>query len=159
MGNDPITDQIADPQPLAGVDAGAPSDNTTLLEVLARYETAGFIGQFGAGDGGAVHCYACGTDHPARGVELVSLRRLEGASDPDDMLAVVALRCPRCGIRGTVVLGYGPDSAPEDGELLLQLEDLRGAENPAVPPDAAPGEIAEQHRDIADQHRTTGGGA
>jgi hypothetical protein len=160
VGNDPITDQTADPQPLAGVDAGAPSDNTTLMEVLARYEQAGFTGQFGARDGGAVHCFACGAEHPAAVVELVSLRRLEGASDPDDMLAVAAIRCPHCGARGTAVLGYGPDSAPEDGELLLALEDLRGAEDPTVPADAAPGEIAGRRSEIAKQNdHAPGGGA
>jgi hypothetical protein len=146
VGTDPITDQIADPVPLegAGSAAGVPSDNTTLSEVLARYDKAGFEGQFAARPGGAVHCYACGTEHEAEAVELVSLRRLEGASDPDDMLAIAALRCPACGSRGTAVLGYGPDSAAEDGELLIRLEDMRGAEDPAVPADAAPGEIAER---------------
>jgi hypothetical protein len=42
------------------------------------------------------------------------------------------------------VLGYGPDSAPEDGELLLRLEDQRGSERPAVPADAAPGEVGQR---------------
>jgi hypothetical protein len=146
VGTDPITDQLADPVPTAGAgsDAGVPSDNTTLSDVLARYDEAGFRGQFAARAGGVVHCYACGTDHDPAAVELVSLRRLEGASDPDDMLAIAALRCPACGSRGTAVLGYGPDSAVEDGELLIRLEDMRGAENPAVPADAAPGEVAER---------------
>jgi hypothetical protein len=150
VGTDPITDQLSDAQPTgAGTDAGVPSDNTTLAEVLARYEAEGFTGQFAARPGGVVHCFACGRDHDPSSVELVSLRRLEGASDPDDMLALAALRCPDCGSHGTVVLGYGPDSAPEDGELLMRLEDMRGAEDPVVPADAAPGEVAEP----------TGGGA
>jgi hypothetical protein len=146
VGTDPITDQLSDAQPVTGAESGAgvPSDNTTLSEVLARYEQAGFTGQFAARPGGDVHCYACGRDHDPASVELVSLRRLEGASDPDDMLAIAALRCPACGSRGTAVLGYGPDSATEDGELLYRLEDLRGAEDPAVPADAAPGEVAER---------------
>jgi hypothetical protein len=130
-------------------DAGVPSDNTTLAEVLRRYDAAGFAGQFSARPGGVVHCYSCGRDQDPARVELVSLRRLEGASDPDDMLAVAALRCPDCDSHGTVVLGYGPDSAPEDAELLMRLEDMRGAEDPAVPADAAPGEVGER----------TGGGA
>jgi hypothetical protein len=151
VGTDPITDQLPDPAPLegAGSDAGAPSDSTTLLDVLARYEEAGFTGQFSAHGRGIAHCSTCGNDiEPAR-LEFVSLRRLEGASDPDDMLAVAAIRCPVCGARGTAVLGYGPNAAPEDSELLLRLEDLRGAEDPAVPADAAPGEVAQR----------TGGGA
>jgi hypothetical protein len=146
VGSDPITDQLPDPQPLTGATAaaGAPSDNTTLLDVLSRYEQAGFTGQFGAEPGGLVHCYSCGRVLDPQRVELVSLRRLEGASDPDDMLAVAAMRCTECGARGTAVLGYGPDSAPEDGELLLRLEDQRGSERPAVPADAAPGEVGQR---------------
>ena len=40
MGTDPITDQLSDSQPVTGADsaAGVPSDNTTLSEVLVRYE-------------------------------------------------------------------------------------------------------------------------
>jgi hypothetical protein len=93
VGSDPITDQLPDPQPLTGATAaaGAPSDNTTLLDVLSRYEQAGFTGQFGAEPGGLVHCYSCGRVLDPQRVELVSLRRLEGASDPDDMLAVAAV--------------------------------------------------------------------
>jgi hypothetical protein len=143
VGTDPITDQM--PEPPSSDDEvveGAPSDNTTLVEVLARYERAGFDGQFGATPEGMVHCYACGNVARPEEVELVSLRRMEGASDPADMLAVAAMVCPSCGTHGTAALGYGPDSAPEDGELLLRLEDLRGSEDPAVPPDAAPGEVA-----------------
>jgi hypothetical protein len=145
VGTDPITDQLSDPSAPTGANSGAgvPSDNTTLTEVLARYEGEGFTSQFAARPGGEIHCFTCGQDHDPARVELVSLRRLEGASDPDDMLAIAALRCPNCGARGTAVLGYGPDSAPEDGELLIRLEDVRGAE-PSVPPDAAPGEVAER---------------
>ena len=53
------------------------------------------------------------------------LRRLEGASDPDDMLAVVGLACPHCSAQGTAVLGYGPEAAAVDAEVLERLEDAR----------------------------------
>lgn len=150
VGTDPITDQIPDP-PSFEVTAGrgVPSDNTTLVEVLARYEHAGFTEQFGvvAGGGGRgprVRCFRCRHDIEPEAMQLVSMRRMEGASDPDDMVAVVALRCPSCDARGTLALGYGPDSAGEEGDLLLRLEDLRGAEDPDVPADAAPGEVPER---------------
>lgn len=149
MGSDPITDQIPDPPSFdVTIGRGIPSDNTTLVDVLHRYETAGYTGQFGtavATDGGtAARCFTCGTIAPPETVDVVSLRRLEGASDPDDMIAVVALRCLSCGAHGTLALGYGPDSAPDDAELLLHLGDRRGAEDPHVPADAAPGEVAER---------------
>lgn len=68
-----------------------------------------------------------------------SLRRLEGASDPDDMLAVVAVQCPECGRRGTVTLGYGPAASPPDGDVLRALDDRRGHGD--LPGHAAPGEM------------------
>jgi hypothetical protein len=123
VGTDPITDQISDPPPAdAGAADGVPSDNTTLSEVLARFESAGFTGQFGATDTAQVRCFTCRRDAAPADVEVVEMRRLEGASDPDDMLAIVAIRCPHCGADGTAVLGYGPDSASEEAELLLRLE-------------------------------------
>jgi hypothetical protein len=145
VGSDPITDQIPDPPSIeTQAGRGVPSDNTTLVEVLERYDASGYSGQFGVTDEIEVRCFACRRSMRPEDVELVSLRRMEGASDPDDMLAIAALRCPHCDTRGTVTLGYGPDSAAEEAELLLRLEDLRGAEMHDVPSDAAPGETAEQ---------------
>ena len=54
------------------------------------------------------------------------LCRLEGVSDPDDMLAAAALRCPNCGALGTVLLNYGPEAPIDDAEVLLALADERG---------------------------------
>jgi hypothetical protein len=58
-------------------------------------------------------------------VTLERLHRLEGASDPADMLAIVGLRCPNCKTLGTVVLNYGPESPLEDADVLLALDDER----------------------------------
>jgi len=66
-------------------------------------------------------CFTCHTVSDASQLEVEALRRTEGASDPDDMLAVVALACPRCGARAAVVLGYGPESGEDDAEVLLAL--------------------------------------
>jgi hypothetical protein len=141
---DPVTDQIPDPSsPVVTPGEGVPSDNTTIVEVMNRYQAAGFDAQFGAIEGGLIHCYVCGTDSEPARVDLVSLRRMEGASEPDDMVAVVALHCPACDAAGVAALGYGPDSAPEDSEVLLRLEDRRGTDPMDVPRDAAPGEVSE----------------
>ena len=75
-----------------------------------------------------------------RAVTMSSLRRLEGASDPDDMLAVVALACPACGTQGTVVLGFGPNATAEDSDVLKALRDERNAAD--VSGNSAPGETA-----------------
>jgi hypothetical protein len=126
-GHDPVTDQLPDGStaPDGPAEPGAPSDATTLTAVMSSYEQAGFDAQMAAVEGGMVHCYACGHSAPPRRFELHSLRRLEGASDPDDMLAVAAVSCPRCNANGVLVLNYGPASTPEEADVLLKLEDRR----------------------------------
>jgi ferredoxin len=100
-------------------------DAATITEVLDAFEADGYAGQFKVLDGGRVQCLTCRHEVDARTVELERLCRLEGASDPADMLAVGALRCPNCHTRGTVVLNYGPESTLEDADVLLALDDER----------------------------------
>jgi hypothetical protein len=71
---------------------------------------------------------------------MSSLRRLEGASDPDDMVAIVAITCPNCAAQGTVVLGYGPMATLQDAEVLKELQDDRG--DAEAPGNSAHGETA-----------------
>jgi hypothetical protein len=102
--------------------AGAPSDNTSLVAVLAGLRQAGYEADLDVADDGRLCCRAC--DHRAvpDEVRLDELRRLEGASDPADMMAVLAVRCPSCGARGTAVVRYGPEAEPGHAELLRHLE-------------------------------------
>jgi hypothetical protein len=100
-------------------------EDRTIREVLAELEGLGFTGQFVPRDAGEVECLQCHSRAPADSTVLRHLRRLEGVSDPDDMLAVVGLACPYCGARGTVVLGYGPEASLVDVEVLTRLEDAR----------------------------------
>src|SRR6478735_1118762 len=102
------------------------SETSTLTEVLDAYAAGGFGGSFSAAEGARLECHSCGAAFPAAEVAMSSLRRLEGASDPADMVAVVALTCPRCGSQGTTVLGFGPAAAAEDGDVLGALRDHRG---------------------------------
>ena len=104
-----------------------PTDATTLAESLQRFEAEGYDAQFAAREGGNVICFSCRAESPASSVELQGLIRTEGASDPADMTAVAALVCPQCGVRGTVVLHYGPDATTEDDDVLRLLDDQRGA--------------------------------
>ncbi len=69
---------------------------------------------------------------PAADVRVDALRRLEGASDPDDLLAVAAAECRVCGTRATLVLGYGPSATTDDTEVLASLE---------TPPPLAPNDV------------------
>ena len=88
----------------------APSDHTTLTEVLEGYEEAGIHIELRRARDGVVRCDTCGSELDPTRIHMRSLRRLEGASDPDDMLAVVVLQCGVCSASGTMVLGYGPAS-------------------------------------------------
>jgi len=106
-------------------DSLPPSDETTLTDVLAGYSQGGFDSSFVVTDDANLECVECGTVSEPESVSMSSLRRLEGASDPDDMVAVVALTCPACGAKGTTVLGYGPIAAPQDSDVLKSLRDDR----------------------------------
>lgn len=101
------------------------SDGTTLVDVIKGFEDAGYTGHFGAREEATVVCFACHGTVPAREVPLESLRRTEGASDPDDMAAVAAVSCPHCGTKGTLTLHFGAEATPEEDEVLRDLEDRR----------------------------------
>jgi hypothetical protein len=101
--------------------AFVPSDNTTLSSVLEGLEREGYDAQFVALTEGNLRCGACGVASAAGEFAVDSIRRLEGASEPDEMMSVVAAICPRCGVRGTAVLGYGPAASPEDSAVSVAL--------------------------------------
>ena len=113
-----------------------PSDNTTLTTVLAGYEGSGFDAAFSPRDASVIECLTCGATLPAAQFTIASLRRLEGASDPDDMIAVVAITCPMCSAQGVLVLGYGPMASAQDSDILVALHDGRGEDTLAA--DASP---------------------
>jgi hypothetical protein len=117
---------------------GVPSDHTTLSSILEGYANAGFDGQFEAASESAITCVVCDCDSPPSDFAMAGLRRLEGASDPDDMLSVVAVSCPRCGALGTLVLGFGPNASAADAAIGKQLRDQRGEQS--VPHSSAPSE-------------------
>jgi hypothetical protein len=98
-----------------------PPYGATLGEIIRTLEAAGFTAQMAARAGAMLLCFNCRTESPAADFDLQAQRRTEGASDPDDMLAIVGLVCPNCGAKGTAVLGYGPESDENDAEVLAHL--------------------------------------
>jgi hypothetical protein len=114
------------------------SDNTTLSQVLDAYIAGGFAAEFFITPESKLECGVCGVVSDPADVRMSSLRRLEGESDPADMVAVVALTCPACDSGGTMTLGYGPAATAEDGDVLLALRDHRGDD--MAPGNSAPGE-------------------
>lgn len=113
---------ISDPRTAAPENAATDPADTPLLAVLRDFEREGFTAQFDSRDGGIVHCFACGADHRAAACHHGDIVRLEGASDPADMLAVIPARCPNCGSLGVLVATYGPDSSAADAEVLRELD-------------------------------------
>lgn len=97
----------------------------TIADALREFEARGYVGQFGIREEGRVECNACGHHLEAARVGLDGTRRIEGVSDPADMVFVGALRCPDCGNRGTAVIPYGPGSTPESAKTLRALEASR----------------------------------
>ena len=119
-------------------DPGVPGDNTTLVEVLHGYEEAGWTTIFEILDDGSVRCGTCNTVTAPSELGVHSMRRMEGASDPADMLAVLAIRCRACGGGGVVVVNFGPEMTEGQVRLLHGAEDRRF--DGAAPPGAAPDE-------------------
>jgi len=103
----------------------APSDHTTLAEVLTEFEADGYSGTFEVEEDGAVRCLTCDRRSDPDALDLYAIRRLEGASDPADMAAVLATRCSQCGTRGVIVARYGPEASAGEARLLQASRDLR----------------------------------
>jgi hypothetical protein len=118
------------------VNRGGPSDNTTLTEVVDSYRASGFASDFFVEEGSRVRCGRCSAIIDSRTLAMQSIRRLEGASDPDDMVAIVATSCPVCGADGTLVVAYGPMASEEDADVLTSLRDERTGD--VLPRNASP---------------------
>lgn len=97
------------------------SDDTTVEAVLAAFADQGFTAELWAKPGGQILCGACRTASPAGRFGIELQRRLEGASDPDDLQLVVAATCPACGARGAISLHYGPTAGADDADVLVAL--------------------------------------
>jgi hypothetical protein len=103
---------------------GVPVDRT-LTAVLAALQADGYDGDMFVTAEGKIRCGTCRHDAEPTNIELHAIRRLEGASDPADEAAVLALVCRVCGARATAVVRYGPEAEPQDIAVLRAVEDLR----------------------------------
>jgi hypothetical protein len=111
----------------------SPSD-PSLASVLAELEQEGWSGAFNSIEGGAVRCATCHHEFPASTIPADAVRRLEGVSDPADMMMVVPVQCPECSTKGALVATYGPEAGAADADVVAALPRHRGggdAEGPA----------------------------
>lgn len=114
---------MADPQePDLEPVPGAPSDNTTAVAEIDALREQGYGADFVVGEGGVVRCTQCRHEEQPGDLDVDVFRRLEGASDPDDMSAILAITCRDCGTKGIVMVGYGPNASPDEGDLLLAVD-------------------------------------
>jgi hypothetical protein len=111
--------------PFTPGEPGAPSDYTTVVDVLAELAERGYAATFWVTEDGQIRCGECRHTAEPASMQLTGLRRLEGASDPDDEVAVLALVCGHCGARGTSVVKYGPGSSEGELRVLAAVEDHR----------------------------------
>jgi len=111
--------------PADNISPGSPSDNTTVTAILDDLCAQGWTGQFSTQPDAVVRCYSCRTDSEAAAVCVDSIRRTEGASNPEDMLALVTVTCPSCQAKGVLTLNYGPEGSNDDSDVLLHLRDER----------------------------------
>lgn len=102
----------------------SPSDHETVSAVLADWKENGIGASFRpGGESATLLCTVCESERPADQFEVVTQRRMEGASDPDDMVLLVAARCPVCHVSGAVVLGFGSEASDTDSDIVLALSD------------------------------------
>ena len=106
-------------------------DAETLAEVIEMFEGFGYTASVKTEPDGDLTCLGCRVASPAHKFRVDGLRRLEGASDPDDLLVVAALECPNCGARASLILGYGPNASSEDTKVLQDLDRVDERRNPA----------------------------
>lgn len=123
----PRTDPTPNLDAAPGDDMAVPSDNTSLLEVLRAYEEAGYPGQFSVVDDALVLCHTCRSRSEPDTLAVTSMRRLEGASDPADMMVLAVITCPICATGGVLTMNYGPEATAEQAEVQAALNDRRGS--------------------------------
>lgn len=100
---------------------GAPSDNTTAVAELEDLRSQGYGGDFRVVAGGALRCRQCDHTEAPEDLRIDVFRRLEGASEPDEMSVVLAISCPDCGSKGTAMVAYGPHASEDEAEFLRRI--------------------------------------
>ena len=68
----------------------------SIMEILAYYHQDGFTADAFATENGMILCGECSSVLSPDHVEVHSIRRLEGESDPSDSVGVIAMVCPVC---------------------------------------------------------------
>jgi len=112
------------------LDVSAPGDDdahmsdapATVLDAVNLLDADGYGASFILrGDG--LHCAAGKGMHDVGQIEVVRVYRFEGPSDPDEEAIVYAIRCPVCGVGGSLVSAFGPGADPAVTDRLVMLDE------------------------------------
>lgn len=98
------------------------SPGDTPLSVVTDDLDSSAEAQFQLVPGGDVLCLTCRTTIPADAVDVSTMTRLEGASDPADMVMVVPIGCGTCGAVGSLVVAYGPNAGESETDFLVRSQ-------------------------------------
>lgn len=99
-----------------------PAGVATATDVLDEMRRSGITQSFSPGtEPSTLKCGSCGEESPAGDFDVIDEHRLEGASDPDDMVLVVGATCPRCRADGAIVVGFGPLASDADSDIVQAL--------------------------------------
>jgi hypothetical protein len=101
-----------------------PTGAVRLADVLRTAAAEGFSVEFDVADDGdhdRLLCPHCSQTSPAVSFLRAWSHRLEGVSDPADMLHVSALTCPVCGADGVFVTPYGQSASDRQATVLREL--------------------------------------
>jgi hypothetical protein len=109
----------ADPPP--------PPTPATLMEVVEAAKARGIGAEFAVA-GSHIRCGACGEESPPETLNRDWVHRLEGTSDPDELLTVSALTCSACGARGLLILPYGPAADEAEADVARRLPEPANAD-------------------------------
>jgi hypothetical protein len=91
----------------------------TLAEAVDRLTAAGYTESL-ASDGVCL-VTPDGQAFEIDDLEVEEVVRFEGDTDPADESIVIALHCPKSGLRGTYVAAYGSQASPRNATILTKL--------------------------------------
>ncbi len=123
MNDSHNSDAIPLNAPPLNVDDSDPTNpgDMSLVPVLGVFADSGWNSNHLTRPGGAMKCGTCGEESGSARLDAITIHRIEGSSDPDDMQMVLGIECPLCGARGALVVSYGPNASEQDAEFLGDL--------------------------------------
>jgi len=96
----------------------------TLASVVDQLVKAGYTDTV-SGEREGVRSAANGTMFKPEDLLIERVERLEGATDPDEEVIVMAIRARLLECRGTYVLPFGKDMPSIDAALVARIPDIR----------------------------------